>query len=196
MALKDMIDYIHSDIQKEIEDKINTTRVKNTQSLISYGESLERQHEDKLFHIKTQLQKQEEKLKAEQDFRINSQNLASENEFSDFLLDDLKTNLLDYVSQNQQQYQQVLQSWLKKTAHALDTNHFNIKCSAKDTDMIQKILSELSITAKLDSSSRISAGFIAQTDSGVIVDLCFETLFNERKQQLLNISMQILKENM
>lgn len=196
MALKDMMDYITNDVQKEVNDKINNARVQATKTLIAYGESLDAQHEEKLAHVKSQLHKKEDTLKAEQDFIISSQKLKLENEFSNFLLEDIKQSLLEYTKFNPQEYQKTLYSWIEKTLNSLKNNHIDFTFNQNDHDIIQTITSKLSIQGALNFSTQISAGFIAQTKDGVIVDLSFETLFSERKQQLLNISMQILKENL
>ncbi|MGL5956480.1 MAG: hypothetical protein ACRC0X_07770 [Brevinema sp.] len=196
MALKDMVDYIQEEVHKEVEGQINSAKIQLTQSLMSLGEELERQQEEKLYHITTQLTKREEMLKAEQDFLFAAKSLQSENEFSEQLLQDLKSSLLSYVKQNLPLYHQIQHSWLQKTIDILQTDHLRIIIGKDDQEIFHNILSAFSIQAVVEPISKISAGFIAQSDDGVIVDLSFETLFTERKQQLLTIVMQILKESL
>lgn len=191
-----MMNYIQTDVQKEVDDRLNTARIQATQILISYGDSLEQQHQEKLYHITNQFKKQEDMLKAEQDYLISSHKLNLENEFSNFLLDDIQKSLLEYTISHPKEYHQTLHSWIKKTHDALNNSTINFTVNATDIEIVKTITTQLSLTGDIDISTHVSAGFIAQTKDGVIVDLCFETLFNERKQQLLNISMQILKESL
>ncbi|MGL4676510.1 MAG: hypothetical protein ACRCWI_02440 [Brevinema sp.] len=196
MALKDMVDYIHEEVHKEVEDQINSVKIQLTQSLISLGGELERQQEEKLYHITTQLAKREEMLKAEQDFLFATKYLKSENEFAEQLLQDLKSSLLSYTKQNHLLYHQTQYSWLKKTLNILKTKNLQITICENDQEIFHTILSSFSIQCEMNLSTKINAGFIAQSEEGVVVDLSFDTLFSERKQQLLNIVMQILKESL
>ncbi len=195
MALKDMVGYIQDEVHKEVDDQVNNAKIQSTQSLIALGEELEHQQEEKIAHVNSQLKKREEMLKAEQDFIFSSKRLNSENEFVDILSEDIKNSLIDYTQKNPKEYQQILSSWFKKVIEALQTKKINIIHSSTDKEVLQKILADSSIEGSINISPRVSAGFIAQTEDGVIVDLSFETLFAERKQQLLNIAMQIVKEN-
>ncbi len=195
MALKDMVGYIQDEVHKEVGDQVNNAKIQSTQSLIALGEELEHQQEEKIAHVNSQLKKREEMLKAEQDFIFSSKRLNSENEFADILTEDIKNSLIEYTQKNSKAYQQILSSWLKKVVEALQTKKFDVTINPKEEGLLSTILSELPIEVSINTSPRVSAGFIAQTEDGVIVDLSFETLFTERKQQLLNIAMQIVKEN-
>ncbi|MDK2817988.1 MAG: hypothetical protein KFW21_00890 [Spirochaetota bacterium] len=196
MALKDMVTYIQEQVRVEIEDQFNRVKLEGTRSLIALGEELELDQENKIYESTNHYLKLESMLKAEQDFVITNKKLNLEQEFTDFLLIELKKSLLDYVQMNRQEYQQILQSWLKKVNEALNGIKITITVNENDVDFVKQLLLSLSISGHTKSSQKIKAGLYVEGESGVVVDLTFETLFIERKEQLLNISMQILKESL
>jgi vacuolar-type H+-ATPase subunit E/Vma4 len=196
MALKNMVTYIQEQVHTEIEDQFNKAKIEATQSFIALGEELDEHQENKIYQITDRLLKQENMLKAEQDFIMSNKQLTLEQEFTEEFIQELKAALLNYTHTNKEKYQQILQSWLVKVNEALQGMKIAITVNERDVELIKQLLTSLSISGHVDSSPKIKAGLYVEGESGVIVDLTFNTLFIERKEKLLNISMQILKENL
>ncbi len=196
MALQDMMNHIENEVQKQVEDEINKAKIESTQSLIALGEELDNRHEERVAHIKNQLQKKEDMLKAEQDFILANKNRSLENSFSDEMLADIESALIEYTKTNTAKYQEALSSWIRQVCDALHTDNIEFSVAAGDKDFVQKALSSLPVKSSVAVSPRISAGFVAAAKGGVTVDLSFESLFAERTQRILDISMQILKESL
>lgn len=196
MALQDMFIEIQQETLKEIDDYKNRATIEATKSLMEKGESLENFYKEKKEKFIAHLEKHEEMLKAEQDFICRTTTLKENEAFYDKLLENLNHELLQYIEDHQSEYKKILNSWLQKSINSMDSDQLTFKVSSKDMDMIQSLLKELSPKSIVEVDHDIKAGFLVFSDKGVKIDLSFQTLFHERKQNLLSISIRILKERL
>ena len=194
MALQDMIAYIQEETKKEVDDHKNQVNMEETKKLIARGEELERHHEEEIYQYKSQLKKREETLKAEQDFIFSTQELTAESQFTDELFVLLNQELLHYIEEHKDVYERTLEIWLAKVQEALGVIQMILKAREQDLEIIKKYSKALDMDIALESAPHITAGFLIQAEGGVFVDLTFKTLFQEQKDQLLAVSMQMIKE--
>lgn len=196
MSLKEMIHQIQDEVSQEVAAQINKVKILHTQELIELGESLDLDQEEKFYHLKNQLKKKEVMLKAEQDFLISHQLLLSEDAFVEELLIDIKQCLLEYPTTHFQKYKLVLQQWIQKISEVFSDEKCEFLVQENDYVMVKELLAQNSLKTTLAVSPKVHGGLWVKNDKDVIIDLTLNTLFEERKQQILNISLQILKESL
>lgn len=193
MALKDMLEHIKAETMKEVDDHKNQVKIETAKVLIAYGEALEQQQEEQLYFLSEQLKKKETMLKSEQDFIFSTQDLKAEDQFIEELLLILDQELLKYI-EDEDRYESMLTSWFEKVCEALCSVKLTISVREQDLKIINKIIKSLSMNASVEVDPNIQVGFFVAGEEDVFVDLTYKTLFKERKQELLNIVMNILKE--
>ncbi|MGL4560739.1 MAG: hypothetical protein ACRCV0_00415, partial [Brevinema sp.] len=194
MALNHMFDHVQNETKKEVEEHINSIKVSMAKKLIAFGEEEEKQLHQKKERLISQLMKKEEVLKSEQEFQYKAKVHAIENMLADQVLDFLKVNLLEFANSNQRYYQ-ILLSWFRKALNLMQKQQIVIHVADKDQQHIQALLNEMDWHYTFEVSATVKAGFIINGMSGETIDLSFDTLFQERKEYLLQSAMSILKEN-
>ncbi|MGL4562881.1 MAG: hypothetical protein ACRCVW_03395 [Brevinema sp.] len=194
MALNHMFDHVQNETKKEVEEHINSIKVSMAKKLIAFGEEEEKQLHQKKERLISQLMKKEEVLKSEQEFQYKAKVHAIENMLADQVLDFIKVNLLEFANSNQRYYQ-ILLSWFRKALNLMQKQQIVIYVADKDQQHIQALLNEMDWQYTFEVSATVKAGFIINGMSGETIDLSFDTLFQERKEYLLQSAMSILKEN-
>ncbi|MGL4393883.1 MAG: hypothetical protein ACRCS8_01475 [Brevinema sp.] len=192
MALEQMFEHVQSETKKEADEQVNSVKVAMAKKLMAYGEELEKVFLDRERQLNSQLSKKEEVLKSEQKFQHKAQMNAIENRISDEVLGFVKESLLEFV-RTDRSYGTILSSWLKKALAVMDTQKITVRAVDRDHETIKKVLNEMNWEYTLENSP-INAGFIIIGETGEMIDLSFDVLFQERKEYLLQSALRVLKE--
>jgi len=194
MALQDMFLEIQQETLKEIEDYKNRISIEATKALMENGDSLENFYKEKKEKYIIYLQKKEEMLKAERDFNCRNTVLKENGIIYNQLLDQLYSELLNYIISNKMKYENILRSWINKVLTNMNDNRLIFVINPKDKEFFISLDLKIDIILKEDET--IIVGFLVSNDKGVKIDLTFQTLFDDRKQSLLSLAIRSLKENL
>ncbi|MGL5721724.1 MAG: hypothetical protein ACRCY4_04925 [Brevinema sp.] len=191
MSIQDMINDIEKDAQEDVVAARDRAKAESTKALISKADQWESFYQDKKDKLRIQLERREASLKAEKDFSFRTANIVAEDKFAESLLPFIHDTVLSFVDQNLAEYLTILDGWFNQVLSVLE-GELTVTINPRDISILKPYQSK--ITSIIEDSSLV-AGIIVSSSQGVRVDLSFETLYADHKDQLQNLVMKELKEN-